>query len=94
MDSKAMAENIATAMRQKDDDLKAWEVVLRRKLTHERLHALGDEVQSEITRRRSDPSYCESLAQFQRELDASKDDSALISLLYSWGLVRVDVVPD
>jgi len=94
MDSKGMAENIATKLREQDDHLKALKAVLGQKLTSQRLADFEREVQVEISRVRDGQAYCESLAQFQRELDAAEEDNTLISVLYSWGLGRVSVGSD
>lgn len=80
-----MAENIATRLREQEDQLKAWMAVLKQSLNSPQLAKLDRAVLDEVTRVRSDEAYRESLAQFQRELDAAKDDNALISVLYYGG---------
>lgn len=93
MDSKSMAENIATQMREQDDHVKALKAVLRRELGSLQLAILESKVQDEIARVRSLPSYEESRAQFQRELVGARDDKTLISLLYSAGPAQSNVGP-
>jgi len=86
-----MAENIATRLREQDDNLKALKAALGRKLNPQKLAEFEKEVQEAIDRDRAGQAYGESLAQFQKELDDAKTDTSLISVLYSWGLGRVNV---
>jgi hypothetical protein len=94
MNSKGMAENIATVMREQDEHITALKAVLSQKLNPQRLAALEREVQVEIARVRAEATYRESAAQFQHELDDAKDDNALISVLHSWSLCRSNVGSD
>ena len=93
MESRIMAENIATRMRDDQEYLRAWAAVLNKKLGSERWKVLQEEVEVQIAKDRSDPSSRESLALFERELGDAKTDSALISVLHSWGLGRWKVGP-
>ena len=81
MDTKVAAENIATTLRDDEERLTAWGSVLRQKLGSERLALLRDEVENQIAKTRSGPSYGESLALFQRQLDDANDDSVRLHLL-------------
>jgi hypothetical protein len=83
MDSRTMAENIATMLREQDDNIKALKTVLQQKLSMERFAALEREVQTYIAQERAGEPYQQSLAQVQRGIADAKDDTALISLLHS-----------
>jgi len=86
-----MAENIATKMRDDQDHLTAWKTILSRTVRPEKLAILQGEVESEISRLRADSSYVEHLDQVQKAIDNAATDDALISVLHSEGLGRMEV---
>ena len=81
MESRIMAENIATTLRDDKERLTAWGAVLSQRLGTERLATLRKEVEDQIAMTRSGPSYLESAAEFQRQLDDAKDDTVRLHLL-------------
>jgi hypothetical protein len=89
-----MAENVATRLREQEDHIKALNTVLGQELSPQRLADFERKVQVEIARVRAGQAYCESLVQFQRDLDTAKEDNALVSVLYYWGPGRSNVGQD
>jgi hypothetical protein len=85
MDSRNAVENIVTWMRDRDERLNAWIKVIDQKLGHPHLQTLHNDVENQLARDRARPSYVQSLAEFQRELDDATEESTLIALIYSLG---------
>jgi hypothetical protein len=91
MTTTGMAENILTRARDDQETLTAWLAVMRQELRPAALKALGDKVQTEISRVRNDPSYRQSLVQAGQDIADAANDTSRIAVLESLILGKMTV---